>query len=319
MILLLFSFTILTNSYSQALLFGEKVKWEVGFNFGPSFFLGDLGGNSGKGTNNLKDINFEFTKFMKGAFITMYPKNWIGLRVAADITYLEGDDAIINTTGIDELWRKQRNLDFKTNIFEGYVALEVFPTMFLYKNADYEPRLRPYVLAGVGMFHFNPKGSLTDGAGNKSWYYLHPLRLEGQGMPEYPYSKPYKLTQLNIPYGGGIKYFASDRITVSAELLYRKTFTDYIDDVSKNYIDPANYTKYLSSQEASLAYKLSDKAVGIIFPGMTRYPAGTQRGDTKDADTYISLVLKVGIRLGPIYESAFARSAARQTRCPAVY
>ncbi len=319
MILLLFSFTILSNSYSQALLFGEKVKWEVGFNFGPSFFLGDLGGNSGKGTNNLKDINFEFTKFMKGAFITMYPKNWIGLRVAADLTYLEGDDAIINTTGIDELWRKQRNLDFKTNIFEAYVALEVFPTMFLYKNADYEPRLRPYLLAGVGMFHFNPKGSLTDGAGNKSWYYLHPLRLEGQGMPEYPYSKPYKLTQLNIPYGGGIKYFASDRITASIEMLYRKTFTDYIDDVSKNYIDPANYTKYLSSQEASLAYKLSDKAKGIIFPGMTRYPAGTQRGDNKDADTYISLVAKVGIRLGPIYESAFARSAARQTRCPAVY
>src|SRR5689334_1837078 len=110
-VLFLISFTILTKSYSQGFLFGEKVKWEVGLNFGPSFFLGDLGGNSGKGTNNLKDINFEFTKFMKGAYVTMYPKNWIGLRLAANYTYLEGDDAIINTTGIDELWRKQRNLD----------------------------------------------------------------------------------------------------------------------------------------------------------------------------------------------------------------
>lgn len=318
-ILLVFSFAIISSTYSQALLFGEKVKWEVGFNFGPSFFLGDLGGNSGKGTNNLKDINFEFTKFMKGAFITMYPKNWVGLRLAADYTYLEGDDAIINTTGIDELWRKQRNLDFKSNVIEGYFALEVFPTMLLNRNSDYEPRLRPYLLGGVGVFHFNSKGSLTDAAGNKTWYYLHPLRLEGQGMPEYPYSKPYSLTQLNIPYGGGLKYFASDRINISMEMLYRKTFTDYIDDVSKNYIDPANYTKYLSAQEASLAYKLSDKANGIIFPGMTRYPAGTQRGDLKDSDTYFSIVAKVGIRLGPIYESAFARNAARQTRCPAVY
>ena len=173
LVVLLFCFCIHSSSYSQALLFGEKVKWEVGFNFGPSFFLGDLGGNSGKGTNNLKDMNFEFTKFMKGAFITVYPKNWIGLRLAADYTYLEGDDAIINTTGIDELWRKQRNLDFRTTILEGYLALELFPTMLFSRNSEYEPRLRPYVMGGVGVFHFNPQGSLTDAAGNKTWYYLH--------------------------------------------------------------------------------------------------------------------------------------------------
>lgn len=318
-LLLLICFAVHSKSYSQALFFGEKVKWEVGFNFGPSFFLGDLGGNSGKGTNDVKDMNFEFTKFMKGVFVTMYPKSWVGLRLAADYTYLEGDDAIINTTGIDELWRKQRNLDFRTNIIEGYFALELFPTMLFSRNSEFEPRLRPYVLAGVGVFHFNPQGSLTDAAGNKSWYYLQPLRLEGQGMSEYPYSKPYKLTQMNIPFGAGIKYFISDRINMSMEVLYRKTFTDYIDDVSQKYIDPNNYTKYLSSQQASLAYKLSDKSIGIIYPGMTRYPAGTQRGDLKDKDTYFSIVLKAGVRLGPIYESAFARRAARQTRCPLVY
>lgn len=319
LIALLICFFVHTTSNAQALLFGEKVKWEVGFNFGPSFFLGDLGGNSGKGTNNLKDMNFEFTKFMKGVFVTVYPKNWIGLRLAADYTYLEGDDGIINTTGIDELWRKQRNLDFKTNVLEGYLAIEIFPTMLFNRNSEYEPRLRPYALGGIGVFHFNPQGSLADAAGNKSWYYLHPLRLEGQGMPEYPYSKPYKLTQMNIPFGAGLKYFASDRINVSMELLYRKTFTDYIDDVSQRYIDPSYYSKYLTTQEATLAYKLSDKAKGIIWPGMTRYPAGTQRGDLKDSDTYFSLVVKAGIRLGPIYESSFARRAARQTRCPAVY
>ncbi|MFN8306892.1 MAG: hypothetical protein U0T79_08970 [Ferruginibacter sp.] len=319
LVVLLFCLFLHSSSRAQALLFGEKVKWEVGFNFGPSFFMGDLGGNSGKGTNNLKDINFEFTKFMKGAFVTMYPKNWIGIRLAGDYTYLEGDDAVINTTGIDELWRKQRNLDFRTTILEGYLALELFPTMLFSRNSEYEPRLRPYVMGGVGVFHFNPQGSLTDAAGNKTWYYLHPLRLEGQGMPEYPASKPYKLTQMNIPFGGGLKFFMSDRINVSLEFLYRKTFTDYIDDVSQRYIDVNYYNKYLTPQEANLAYRLSDKAKGIIWPGMTRYPAGTQRGDLKDYDTYFSLVMKAGIRLGPIYESAFAKRAARQTRCPSVY
>ena len=319
-LLLLICTTILLNkSYSQTLLFGEKVKWEVGLNFGPSFFLGDLGGNSGKGTNDVKDINYEYTKFMKGAFVTMYPKKWVGIRLAGDVTYLEGNDAAINTNGIDELWRKQRNLDFKTTLIEGYMALELYPTMMFNRDAEFEPRFRPYVLAGVGVFHFNPQGSLSDAAGNQSWYYLHPLRLEGQGMPEYPYSQPYKLTQMNIPVGAGLKYYFSERINASMEILYRHTFTDYIDDVSQKYIDPVNYTKYLTAQEAGLAYRLSDKAKGIIYPGMTRYPAGTQRGDTKDNDAYFSIVMKVGVRLGPIYESSFAKRAIKQTRCPAVY
>jgi hypothetical protein len=314
-LLLLISFAILSTSYSQAFLFGKKVKWEVGLNLGPSFFLGDLGGNSGKGTNDLKDINPQFTKMMKGGFVTAYPKDWVGLRLAADVTYLEGSDDIITTTGIDELWRKQRNLDFKTTVLEGYIALELFPTMMLRRDKGYEPKLRPYALLGVGVFHFNPKGSLTDAAGNKTWYELHPLKLEGQGMSEYPDAKPYNLTQINIPIGAGIKYFVSERVNLSTELLYRKTFTDYIDDVSKNYIDPNDFSKYLSAADAAVASKLSDKVQPIIFPGMTRFSSGTQRGDTKNGDTYFSLVLKLGIKLGRGNES----SAMRQTRCPSVY
>jgi len=314
-LLLLVSFTIFSNSYSQSFLFGEKVKWEIGLNFGPSFFLGDLGGNSGKGTNNVKDMNLEFTKMMKGIYITAYPKKWLGARFAADITYLEGSDDIINTTGIDELWRKQRNLDFKTNVFEAYVALELFPTMMFMRDKGYESKLRPYGLIGAGIFHFDPKGSVTNAAGDKTWHKLHPLRLEGQGMTEYPESKPYKLTQFNIPIGAGLKYYASERVNLSTEVLYRKTFTDYIDDVSKNYIDPNNYNKYLSASDAAMAYTLSDKAVGIIYPGMTRYPAGTQRGDSKDGDTYFSVVLKLGIRLGQVNQN----NTLKQTRCPKFY
>jgi len=320
LLLILICFFLQSRSYSQAVLFGnEKVKWEVGFDFGPSFFLGDLGGNAGKGKNNLKDLNLQFTKLMKGAFISVYPVKWAGLRLAADYTYLEGDDGVINTMGVDELWRKQRNLDFRTNIWSVYGALEFMPTMLLSREDGYEPKFRPYGFVGIGFFKFNPQGSLTDANGNKTWYNLQPLRTEGEGMAEYPNSKPYQLTQMYIPLGGGLKFYASDRVNASIEVLYRKTFTDYLDDVSKNYIDPANFGKYLTGTQATLAYKLSDKSIGIIYPGMTRYPAGTQRGNNKNVDTYFSVVAKIGFRLGPIYESSFARRAARQTRCPAVY
>ena len=315
LVLLLLCIALFSRSYSQSLLLGTgKTKWEVGVNFGPSFFLGDLGGNQGKGKNSLKDLNLEFTKFMKGIFISMYPSKWLGFRVAADYTYLEGDDAAINTTGIDELWRKQRNLNFKTDIWELYGALEIYPLSFLRRKTEYEPRLRPYALLGIGIFHFNPKGSLTDANGNKTWYNLQPLRTEGQGMAEYPYSRPYKLTQMNIPFGGGIKYYISERFNFSIEALYRKTFTDYIDDVSKKYIDEKNFAKYLPASQATLATQLSDKTQPIIFPGMTRWPAGTQRGDNKDGDTYFSVIAKIGIRLGQINEPSM-----KQTRCPSVY
>lgn len=321
LLLLMICFTLLSKSYSQGFIFGgEKIKWEVGLNFGPSFFLGDLGGNAGIGTHAFtKDLNLEFTKLMKGAYVTMYPTKWAGLRLSAALTYLEGDDAVINTTGLDELYRKERNLDFKTNVWEANACLELYPTMLFSTDPENEPRFRPYGLIGIGVFHFNPQGSLKDSRGNKTWYYLHPLRTEGQGMAEYPKSKPYDLTQMNIPFGGGIKYYVSDRISAGVELLYRKTFTDYIDDVSQTYIDPRNFAKYLSAQDASLASRLSDKAIGVIYPGMTRYPAGSQRGNLNYTDTYFSVIAKVGIRLGPIYESSFARRAARQTRCPSVY
>ena len=107
-------------------------------NFGPTFFLGDLGGHKGKGTTFIKDVNMPLTKMMKGAFITIYPTDWIGVRVAAQLTYVAGDDAIISTKGVDESWRKQRNLDFRSNMWEAYGAIEILPTMLFKKYEDYD-------------------------------------------------------------------------------------------------------------------------------------------------------------------------------------
>ena len=308
------------NTYSQHLFFQTgKVNWEAGINFGPSFFLGDLGGNKGKGTPFLKDLNLQFTNLMKGVFITAYPTDWVGIRLAAELGKLEGDDGAVNTKGVDELWRKQRNLDFRTNIAEGYIALEFFPLMVFPGIRDQQPRLRPYGVIGAGLFHFNPQGSISDSGGNKTWYYLHPLRTEGEGMSEYPNRKEYKLTQVNIPFGAGLKYLLSDRISISTEFLYRKTFTDYIDDVSRNYIDPNNFSKYLSPEDASIARRVSDKTVGIITPGLTRYAPGTQRGNPKQDDAYFNFFLKIGIRLGESYSSAGAEREAHHMRCPNLF
>ncbi len=311
-------FLLTTKIYSQHFMFGEKTKFEAGLNFGPTFFLGDLGGNSGKGSTFVKDVNLELTKFMKGAFITVYPTGWLGLRLAAQYTYVKGEDYIINTNGVHELWRKQRNLDFRSEMIEAYAAVEILPTMLFAKYDDYEPFIRPYGFVGVGVFHFNPEGSIEGPNGVRTWHKLHPLRTEGEGMEEYPDKKPYKLTQINIPMGGGIKVMVSDRISTSMELLYRKTFTDYIDDVSTTYIDPDKFDKYLTPADAIIARKIHDKTHGIVTPGVNRYAPGTQRGNSKNMDAYFSTLIKVGIKLGQV-GTAEQRRQANQTKCPKFY
>jgi hypothetical protein len=313
------SFSFSVKSFSQSLVLGdEKTRVEVGINIGPSFFLGDLGGNAGKGTRFLKDVNFPLTKVMKGVFLAVYPNEWLGVRVAAEIGKLESQDKIIDTKGVNELWRKQRNLDFKSNISEAYIAAEVFPLMLLNKNHDdYQPRLRPYGVIGIGVFHFNPQGSLTDANGKKTWYDLKPLHTEGEGFAEYPKRKNYSLTQVNIPMGVGAKYFISDRVNISLEVLHRQTFTDYLDDVSTEYIDPDLFDKYLSSQNAAIARQIHDKVRGIVTPAVTRYEPGIQRGDPYQNDAYFTIFIKFGVRLGTLFNNIYDRRAASHMRCPA--
>ena len=315
----IFLLFIYTAGNAQHLMLGnDEVQIEAGLNFGPTFFLGDLGGKVGKGTTFIKDLNFELTKLMKGAFIAIYPADWYGFRLAGQYTYVEGKDPLINTNGVDELWRKQRNLDFKSNMWEVYAAVEFFPIQFVKRNdEEYDPRLRPYFFGGLGVFHFNPKGSIKDQNGNVTWHELHPLRTEGQGFAEYPDKRPYQLTQMNLPFGGGIKYLASDNINLAVELLYRKTFTDYMDDVSTTYIDRTLFDNYLSTADAAVAKLISDKTIGIVTPGVTRYAPGEQRGNLNNNDAYFSFVLKCGIRFGSQFSNSYNRNAAGRTRCPA--
>ncbi len=295
----------------------HSAKWEAGFTMGPSFFLGDLGGNAGKGTRFIKDVNLEFTKIVKGGFICVHPNDWLGFRLAAQTGFLQAEDDVINTKGIFELFRKQRNLDFRSTLSEAYIVAEVFPFIYLKRNnEDYPGKLQPYFSIGAGVFHFNPQGSLTDVNGIKSWYYLKPLRTEGQGMDEYPQRRSYKLTQPIVLIGGGLKYFISEKVNVSFEILARKSFTDYIDDVSTNYIDPDLFDKYLTPANAAIARNIHDKVYGVVTPGLSRFAPGEQRGNPKQNDSFFSMLMKVGFGLGSNSANDLSKKGKRQLRCP---
>src|SRR6476646_2007347 len=199
-------------------------KVEFGLGLGPMFFLGDLGGNYGVGKRFLKDLNIPLTQFSKGLFLNLYTAEYIGFRIAINQGKLTGDDAIINPDkNGEEIFRLQRNLEFRTNIWEAYGAIEFYPTVFIEQYDGLKGKLRPYGVIGFGAFHFNPQARYYDAAGNATWVDLQPLRLEGQGMAEYPTRPQYSLTQYMVPMGVGVKYFIKDNFYVGFEILHRKT------------------------------------------------------------------------------------------------
>jgi len=51
--------------------------------------------------------------------------------------------------------------------------------------------------------------------------------------------KAYSPIGISIPLGIGVRYRISRKMDVSFEMAYRFTFTDYLDDVSGDYVDPA--------------------------------------------------------------------------------
>lgn len=268
---------------------------EVGVSVGPSNFLGDLGGTRGKGMTFLKDNNFPLTKLMFGAHISTHPSPLWGVRLQVNYGQLKGEDEIIRPQGGLEEHRKFRNNDFRSKLAEAYVAAEIYPTVLTeYDPTDEYKKFRPYALIGVGVFHFNPQG--TDPA-TGGWVNLAGLSTEGQGFAEYPNRKPYKLTQLNIPMGAGVKYFVSDNMSLALEVIHRKTFTDYIDDVSTTYVDPALFVQYFGvGQKALLAERMANKSA-LVANGGNGYVPGDKRGTATNNDAYYHIGFKINFRL----------------------
>ncbi|MCG7855828.1 hypothetical protein [Flavihumibacter sp.] len=286
--------TFTQASFSQIGIFNEV---EAGVSFGPSNFLGDLGGNRGRGMGFLKDNNIAQTKFIIGGHITAMPASFLGLRLAVNYGTLAGDDKIIKGSGGLEEARKFRNSDFRSRLFEAFLAAEVFPTVFFEEDPeDLYKKIRPYGVLGVGVFNYNPMGSdpLTG-----DWVNLKDLSTEGQGFAEYPDRKPYKLTQLNIPMGLGVKYFMNDNVSIAFEVIHRKTFTDYIDDVSTTYIDPNLFDQYFGagSEKAQLARRMANKTDQGSSTSAGFGP-GDKRGTPTNNDAYYSAGFKLGFRLG---------------------
>ncbi len=165
-----------------------------------------------------------------------------------------------------------RNLNFKTHLFEINAIAE-----FNIVDPDYYTSY-PYLFGGIGLFYFNP---YTFDKQNKKTF-LHPLSTEGQGLTEFPDRKKYSLTQFCIPFGAGWKWKTKNDAEISFEFGYRFTFTDYLDDVSKTYVDLEVLAAVKGQESADLSYR-TDAPFNL---------AGERRGNSGKKDLYFFSGLK---------------------------
>jgi len=264
---------------------------ETGLGFGGMNCLTDLGGNKGFGKDFIKDLNIKNTRLTGSFYITANYKSIVALRLEGSMGKVVSYDSILKDFQPNDAdrYRYERNLSSRSNIFDVMLVAEIHPLFF---GGAYEDpsRWSPYALAGVGFFSFNPRTKL-----NGQWYELQPLHTEGQGFSEYPDRKPYKLWQINIPLGVGVKYEISPLFNARFEIIHRTLFTDYLDDVSTSYIDPSLFTNYLPPSRALVAALLNDRR-GEIDPSHTPHP-GYERGDPKDNDSFFTIQLKIGFTM----------------------
>lgn len=162
---------------------------------------------------------------------------------------LKGDDASSADPNKDEaVYRYVRNLSFRNRIKE----LTVVAMFDLFENqSTYISRVKwtPFAFAGVTGFLHNPQAQApaTDLNGQPlaeggEWVDLQPLGTEGQYADLGPDAvnsdiKPYHKLQVAIPFGVGARVRLNEVMDLSIEFAVRYLFTDYIDDVSKNYVD----------------------------------------------------------------------------------
>jgi opacity protein-like surface antigen len=206
--------------------------------------------------------------------------------------------------------RRLRNLSFATNLWEFHAAGEYH---FLGLN---DRVFSPYVMLGAAVFNYNPYAYTPVSAGGQK-VFLRPLSTEGQGLTGFPDRKAYQLTQIAIPYGAGVQMKLTEQLTAGVEIGFRKTFSDYIDDVSTTYVDPAA----LLAQRGPLALQMAFRTPEVPGHLTDPYPTGTSNirgGKAKDTYYFIGATIRYRLSSGNNSGGSWKGAGKKRTRfgCP---
>ena len=231
-ILTYFIITILFNQSLKAQQFQSNT--ELGAIIGTSYYLGDL--NTSHFNQSSTAAGLVIRENIDRRFV--YKAQAMFLNIQSDER--ESDDTI----ALD------RGLHFQSPVYEisGQLEFNFLP----YQPGNPLYTWTPFIYTGLSIFNFNPKAENQNG----EWVNLQELGTEGQGTTTYPQRNKYSLIQFAIPMGGGLKIAVNESFNILIEYGIRKTFTDYLDDVSTTYpgsslVDMSNEAIYMSDPQGT--------------------------------------------------------------------
>jgi hypothetical protein len=245
---------------------------EIGLALGTAYYLGDL--NPHRHLAGHKKPAF-------GGYLRYNLDGRISLRGGVFSGTIEFWDA-----DSDNPWQQNRNLHFRNQITEVSALVE-----FNYLNhrmGNPKDQITAYLTTGLAVYNHMPLGKLED-----NWFELQPLGTEGQGTTwgEAQGLEPYALTGLALPFGFGFKANVGPFFAFNVDWVLRKTWNDYLDDVSGFYANEA----VLREEKGELAVLLADQS--LTTPNDRSSQAGLQRGDAGRDDVYGMLTASVSFRV----------------------
>lgn len=250
--------------------YGEQHAAEIGVGIGAAHYFGDL--------NATTKLN------RPGQSATLFFRKNLGEYIAARASLTYAQLGFADSLNVQNEVMRKRNLGFTSAVWE--VALQGDFNFFRFVPGDPGASFTPYITLGVGVFGYNPYTNLQ---GERYYFRELPVGTEGQNSTLYPERKMYGPTAFSIPFGGGIKYaFYGGRMNIAFEVLHRFTSTDYLDDVSSTYVDPAAFPR--ASGGISVSQLLSDRSaeLGIAPIGLP----GRERGNgSRQKDQFVTALL----------------------------
>jgi len=181
---------------------------EIGLFGGASYYIGDLNPRG----------HFLLSKPAAGIFFRYTTHYRYAFRFGFNYGKIAGDDS--KSKDLDQL---ERNVNFTSNIYDLHAIAEF--NFVDYRLGNEKHYFTMFIFAGIGAFHFDPKTGV--GPNRPSATNLH----GGIVIKNYP------RYQVNVPYGLGLKWHLTSIFGLGIEWSPRKTFTDYLDNVSSEYAD----------------------------------------------------------------------------------